>query len=331
MALKNRDILEGMYVINGRETWKVIYWDGSYNNVLLRYVDKNGNKSDSYVIAEGYTLEGDYENPKISWVNGMYFDADSERGAVNEFLAWSRGKPTKKSAKKSMKESIDIKVIYSDDSPADYIDDVTKNDIQDIIDTTPNVYKIVDVTGSKKKTIWTDEYGFERAYESKKFARKSITEMFGDEELVGDFVDFLIYECGYDKKTVEKYFYKKYKLNDFDTLSIKDYVKIKNEIEHELGIEESKKSSRKTLKEGIDDELLGGSSDGYYTLYLSDKRQSDHGKDPHYDIALAIGGYFDRAVRTDDPECEKIVMKWIDLFDIEVDKAFIRKVIKEFK
>ena len=258
MALKNRDVMEGMYVINGREIWKVIYWDGSYNNVLLRYVDKNGNKSDSYVIAEGYTLEGDYENPKISWVNGMYFDADSERGAVNEFLAWSRGKPTKKSAKKSMKESIDIKVIYSDDSPADYIDDVTKNDIQDIIDTTPNVYKIVDVTGSKKKTIWTDEYGFERAYESKK-------------------------------------------------------------------------SSRKSLKEGIDDEPLGGSSDGYYTLYLSDKRQSDHGKDPHYDIALAIDGYFDRAVRMDDPECEKIVMKWIDLFDIEVDKAFIRKVIKEFK
>lgn len=80
-----------------------------------------------------------------------------------------------------------------------------------------------------------DEYGFGCAYESKKSARKSITEMFGEEELVGDFVDFLIYECEYDKKTVEKYFYKKYKLNDFDTLSIKDYVKIKNEIEHELG------------------------------------------------------------------------------------------------
>lgn len=161
-AIKNKDITEGMYVKNGKDTWKVIYWDDSYKNALLQYIDKNGDKSDNYVIAESYTLEGDYQNPTITWVNGMYFDADSNVGAVNEFKAWSSGK-------------------------------------------------------------------------LKKSVKKSITEMFDDEELVGDFIDFLIYECEYDKKTVEKYFYKKYKLNDFDLLSIKDYVKIKNEIEHELG------------------------------------------------------------------------------------------------
>ena len=104
MALRNKDVMEGMYVTSrkGRDTWKVIYWNGSYTDVLLRYIDDNGNKSDSYVITEGYILEGDYENPEISWVNGSYFDADFERDAVNEFLAWSRGKPTKKSAKKPM-------------------------------------------------------------------------------------------------------------------------------------------------------------------------------------------------------------------------------------
>lgn len=59
--------------------------------------------------------------------------------------------------------------------------------------------------------------------------------MFDDEGIVDDFVDFLIYDCGYDKKTVEKYFYKKYKLNGLDTISTKLYIKIKNEIEDVLG------------------------------------------------------------------------------------------------
>ena len=70
--------------------------------------------------------------------------------------------------------------------------------------------------------------------ESKKSARKSLRES-DDEGIVDDFVDFLIYDCGYDKKTVEKYFYKKYKLNGLDTISTKLYIKIKNEIEDVLG------------------------------------------------------------------------------------------------
>jgi len=71
--------------------------------------------------------------------------------------------------------------------------------------------------------------------ESKKSVGKSLKEMFDDEGIVDDFVDFLIYDCGYDEKTVEKYFYKKYKLNGLDTIPTKLYIKIKNEIEDALG------------------------------------------------------------------------------------------------
>ena len=71
--------------------------------------------------------------------------------------------------------------------------------------------------------------------ESKKSTRKSLREMFGNEGIVDDFVDFLIYDCGYDEKTVKKYFYKKYKLNGLDVIPIKLYIQIKNEIEDVLG------------------------------------------------------------------------------------------------
>lgn len=71
--------------------------------------------------------------------------------------------------------------------------------------------------------------------ESKKSARKPLREMFGNEGIVDDFVDFLIYDCEYDEKTVKKYFYKKYKLNGLDVIPIKLYIQIKNEIEDVLG------------------------------------------------------------------------------------------------
>ena len=67
----------------------------------------------------------------------------------------------------NLKESIDIKIIYWDDEPTEYLDDVTHNDIVDI-QNDPNVYKIVDVTNGKKKTIYLAE--------SKKSVRKSLNE-----------------------------------------------------------------------------------------------------------------------------------------------------------
>ena len=162
---------------------------------------------------------------------------------------------SKKFTRKSMKEGIDVKIVYSDDTPSEYIDDVTHNDILDIIEESPEVYKIFDVSGSKKKLVWSDEYGFERAYESKKSVRKSI-------------------------------------------------------------------------KEGINDELIATSSDGETTLYLSDERQANHGKDPHYEFKLGENGYFTRYVRCDDNRCENIVLDWIKEFDLDISKSEISKIIK---
>ena len=87
---------------------------------------------------------------------------------------------SKKFTRKSMKEGIDVKIVYSDDTPSEYIDDVTHNDILDIIEESPEVYKIFDVSGSKKKLVWSDEYGFERAYESKKSMKEGKDSAFYD-------------------------------------------------------------------------------------------------------------------------------------------------------
>lgn len=171
------------------------------------------------------------------------------------FVKNAKWTESKKFVRKSLKEGIDVKIVYADDTPSEYIDDVTHNDILDIIEESPEVYKIFDISGSKKKLVWSDEYGFERAYESKKSARKS-------------------------------------------------------------------------MKEGINDELIATSSDGETTLYLSDERQANHGKDPHYEFKLGENGYFTRYVRCDDNRCENIVLDWIKEFDLDISKSEISKIIK---
>lgn len=89
-----------------------------------------------------------------------------------------------------------------------------------------------------------------------------------------------------------------------------------------------KKSSRKSLKEGINDELIATSSDGETTLYLSDERQANHGKDPHYEFKLGENGYFTRYIRCDDNRCENVVLDWIKEFDLDISKSEISKIIK---
>ena len=72
MELKNKNIAEGMYVTNGKQVWKVLDWNSKYTDCLLQKIDKNGNKTDSFVVAENYELYGDVKNPQISWMNGDY-------------------------------------------------------------------------------------------------------------------------------------------------------------------------------------------------------------------------------------------------------------------
>lgn len=73
------------------------------------------------------------------------------------------------------------------------------------------------------------------------------------DHLVIDVIDTFVLDFGYDKKTVEKIFYKKHKLNDFDDLTNKEVIEIEDEVKNALGITESKKSSRKSIKESIGD------------------------------------------------------------------------------
>ena len=83
-----------------------------------------------------------------------------------------------------------------------------------------------------------------------------------------------------------------------------------------------------SLKEGINDELIATSSDGETTLYLSDERQANHGKDPHYEFTLGENGYFTRSVRCDDNRCEKVVLDWIKQFNLDISKSEISRIIK---
>lgn len=69
------------------------------------------------------------------------------------------------------------------------------------------------------------------------------------DHLVIDVIDTFVLDFGYDKKTVEKIFYKKHKLNDFNDLTSKEVMEIEDEVKDALGITESKKSTRKSIKE----------------------------------------------------------------------------------
>ena len=88
--------------------------------------------------------------------------------------------------------------------------------------------------------------------------------------------------------------------NDYPK-SICKYINSENWLDDDYY--ESKKSARKSLKEGINDELIATSSDGETTLYLSDERKANHGKDPHYEFKLGENGYFTSYIRCDDIRC----------------------------
>ena len=85
MKLTNKYIAEGMYVTNGKQIYKVIDWDSKYRHALLQKIDKNGNKTDYFVVAENYELYGDENEALISWMNGNYLDDVSQSDAEEYF------------------------------------------------------------------------------------------------------------------------------------------------------------------------------------------------------------------------------------------------------
>lgn len=165
------DVLENKYNMN------------KLGEVLTKY--KNGVTTVDFIYGKEKNIDDlKYDKPYVEFsiddeTDGFISGTMYLNGGVEgvQFDSWEDLKYFMKNAKwtesrKSLKEGIDVKIVYADDTPSEYIDDVTHNDILDIIEESPEVYKIFDVSGSKKKLVWSDEYGFERAYESKKSARK---------------------------------------------------------------------------------------------------------------------------------------------------------------
>ena len=189
-------------------------------------------------------------------VEGVQFDSWED---LKYFMKNAKWTESKKSATKSLKEEIDIKIVYIDDTPSEYIDDVTHNDILDIIEESPEVYKIFDVSGSKKKLVWSDEYGFERAYESKKSTRKGLKESLNSDIklMVNRIVDDLIGEytprewdslSDNEKFNVIRIKYFMYEGKSKYLSEVRDLVI--EHMNHPFNVVfESKKSVRKSIKE----------------------------------------------------------------------------------
>lgn len=166
--------------------------------------------------------------------------------------------------------------------------------------------------------------------ESKKSIRKSIKENLTRYDMIGRGFFVLISDISFGlceqlgNKTQDTHW-----IRSFDTE--KQAINFANKKGYPIVYEkfnESKKSVRKSIKESINDELIATSSDGETTLYLSDERQANHGKDPHYEFKLGENGYFTRYVRCDDNRCENIVLDWIKEFDLDISKSEISKIIK---
>lgn len=166
--------------------------------------------------------------------------------------------------------------------------------------------------------------------ESKKYTRKSIKENLTRYDMIGQGFFVLISNISFGlceqlgNKTQDTHW-----IRSFDTE--KQAINFANKKGYPIVYEkfnESKKSVRKSIKEGINNELIATSSDGETTLYLSDERQANHGKDPHYEFKLGENGYFTRYVRCDDNRCENIVLDWIKEFDLDISKSEISKIIK---
>ena len=255
-------------------------------------------------------------------VEGIQFDSWED---LKYFMKNAKWTESKKSARKSLKEGIDVKIVYADDTPSEYIDDITRSDILDIIEESPEVYKIFDVSGSKKKLVWSDEYGFERAYESKKSAIKSLKEkkfnpndyFYELIELNGkQYKDWTVFEW----KDIEDDFFKAYAtwgktffnmysgnsdsnslVNDGKLMSVldKNGVQIKgkelNEIAYELNElirnykkTESNKFVGKLIKESKDSDFFNGIAKEYHFSKDEKTRYKDK---THISV---IGVLFDR-------------------------------------
>lgn len=258
------DVLENKYKLNRITEYPTKYKNGIVeNNYFYGKVktldDLKYGKPYLYFVVDDETdgfISGELF---LDGYEGIQFDSYDD---IKYFMDNAKWTESKKSARKSLKEGIDVKIVYADDTPSEYIDDVTHNDILDIIEESPEVYKIFDVSGSKKKLVWSDEYGFERAYESKKSARKSLKESLNSDIklMVNRIVDDLIGEytskewdslSANEKFDIIRIKYFTYEGKSKYLSEVRDLV-IEN-MNHPFDIVfESNKSAKKSLKESVD-------------------------------------------------------------------------------
>ena len=126
MTLTNKWIAEGMRVTNGKNELKVVSWDNSYNDCLLKYLDSKGNR---YVVAEHYELSGTEKDPQISWMNGRYFTANSDDEAFEEYLDYLgevNGYDISESLKKSTKSLKESAKPINEKNVAKFVDELNK-------------------------------------------------------------------------------------------------------------------------------------------------------------------------------------------------------------
>ena len=252
-------------------------------------------------------------------------------------------KESRKYARKSLKEGIDVKIVYWDDTPTDYLDDVTRNDIVDL-ENDANVYKIIDVTNGKKKTIYLAESkkGKKNSLKEKKFNPNDyFYELW---ELNGKkYKDWTVFEW----KDIEDDFFKAYAtwgktffsmfsgnsdsnslVNNGKLMSVLDKNGVQltgkelNEIAYELNElirnykkTESKKFTRKSLREFKGIETIDG------------KNKESDGND-YYEIALNLKT--NEIVRIKNASCSAVAEKMVcEYFNVPCN-AMTYKTIKIF-
>ena len=236
MELKNKYITEGMRVTNGKDKLKVISWDKSYTDCLLNYLDSKGNR---YVIAENYELSGTEKNPQISWMNGRYFTANFDDEALEEYLdylgevhEYDISESLNKSA--IMNEKVDSRYKYAFSHTKDEYEIVQFDDYNFEILVIPN-----------GKSVFSDDlpkFKIEKTYIYDTCVNnKDITLFVGIVEELG--WCFIAFDKLANNNNIFAY-YISGKIKEGAYHSFHEYKS-----EYNLRCEESKKSSRKSLKE----------------------------------------------------------------------------------
>lgn len=250
---------------------------------------------------------------------------DTKAGDVSRFTGGNGGKKVK-----SEKE-----VLFNNDTMKVH---KKKNKKGDAITGTGVVYangKLMEAMDKILESFDEDEEMYERERDKYEEAKKFIESLIELEDIIKDVYESTeneivkaalnrVYDADKNNLRVDE---GKAKIEDIDEVA---QVCADNGLEPEAeriwdaiadvrqSFNETKKYDKNHLKEGVNDVLIGENDDGFYSLWLSDCRHADHGKDPHSEILLVVDGSVSSYVRTDEPEAENKVEEWISAHNINL-------------